>query len=104
MAHKRLPLLSLSFRLEALRQRWRRFWLRQLGVRVEADAVIHRGVDCRLGLAQGRRGRIQIGPSKYSVAWVKRSATHGFNRLRGSRKLDTTLLTRQWRQIIYSRG
>jgi acetyltransferase-like isoleucine patch superfamily enzyme len=63
MAHKRLPLLSLSFRLEALRQRWRRFWLRQLGVRVEADAVIHRGVDCRLGLAQGRRGRIQIGPS-----------------------------------------
>ncbi|WP_017296667.1 acyltransferase [Nodosilinea nodulosa] len=63
MAAKALPMLSLSFRLERLRRVWRRFWLRQLGVRVGAGAVIHRGVDCRLGLAQGQRGRLHIGRS-----------------------------------------
>jgi acetyltransferase-like isoleucine patch superfamily enzyme len=63
MSNKRLPLLSLSLRLEKLRQRWRRFWLGQGGIQVDADAVIYRGVDCRLGLSQGRRGRIHIGPS-----------------------------------------
>ncbi|MEA5452425.1 acyltransferase [Leptolyngbya sp. CCNP1308] len=60
MARKPL-LLSISFRLERLRQAGRRFWLRQLGIWVGAKAVIHRGVDCRLGLAQGQRGHLHIG-------------------------------------------
>lgn len=60
MADRRLLGLSLSFRLERLRQNWRRFWLGQLGVRLARNVRIHRGVDCRLGMAQGRRGQISL--------------------------------------------
>ena len=56
-----LPMLSLSFRLDRVRQMWQRFWLRQLGVQVAPSALIHRGVDCRLGLANGQRGQLFVG-------------------------------------------